>query len=440
MGSREVSMMDEPIPRPRRGGRPGTAVSMDDAIAAIPDRARVFVEGGCGAPTAMLSAMSENRHRWSAMDVVCDYLLEPLPIFANPPEPFRLVSLQPSRAVDAMREVGALATVPSSLRHFARLTEPAGPLPLDVAIVQVSPPGPEGRFSLGVSVGTPVEMIANAPLVIAEVNPTMPYTFGAGELDRDEIDLLVEVEHPLVELPSSPVDATATAIGLLVAGEIADRSVLQFGVGAIPKAVLDALGEHRDLGIHGGMIGDTVIDLYASGALTGAAKTTWPGKMTVGAVLGSTRSFEFANRNPDLLMVPASISHGPLALAAIDRFVAINSAVEVALDGSINAETAGARVLSGPGGQPDYLIGAAESAGGRSIIALPATAGRDGSRSRIVKSLSEGAVVTVARSLADLVVTEFGVARLRGRSLDERADALRAIAHPDLAATLDRAS
>lgn len=429
-------MTDQPIPRPRRSGRAGRSATVKQALAAIADGSRVYVEGGCGAPTGIVEAMAAEHDRWSSLEIVSDYLLEPLRIFDHPTDPFRLLTLQPSRAVDAMRTAGALSTIPSSLRHFARLTEPDGPLPIDAAIIQVSPAGPDGRFSLGVSVGTPVEMIANAPLVIAEVNPRMPYTFGAGELDRDEIDLFVDADHPLVELPPSPVDGTAKVIGGLVAEQISDGSVLQFGVGAIPRAVLDALAGHRDLGIHGGMIGDTVIDLFASGALSGAAKTTWPGKMTVGAVLGSKPSFDFADRNTDLLMVPASISHGPVALSQIHRFVAINSAIEVALDGSINAETAGERVLSGPGGQPDYLIGAAESLGGKSVIALPATAGRDGSRSRIVERLAAGATVTVARSLADIVVTEFGVAMLRGRTLEQRAEALRAIAHPDLRADL----
>ena len=400
-------------------------------MSAIGDGSRIFVGGGCGAPHGLLDAMVDARNRWTTLEILADYLLEPLPVFAHPGQPFRLTSLQPSRAVDGMREAGALATVPSSLRHFARLTGQDGPLPIDVALIHVSPPGPEGRFSLGVGVGTPVEMMANAPLVIAQVNPRMPYTFGAGELDRDEIDLLVDIEQPLVELPGSAVDATAATIGSLVAAEIVDRSVLQFGVGAIPKAVLTALTGHRDLGIHGGMIGDTVVELYRSGALTGTHKSTWPGKMVVGAVLGSASSFEFVDRNPEVLMVPSSISHGPLALGRVDRFVAINSAVEIALDGSINAETAGDRVLSGPGGQPDYLIGAAEAPGGRSIIALPATAGRHGDRSRIVPRLAAGATVTVARSLADMVVTEFGVAHLKGRTLAQRAEALTAIAHPD---------
>lgn len=430
-------MNDEQVARPRHGGRPGKAVTMDQAVAAIDDRSRIFVGGGCGPPNGLLDAMVRARHRWSSLEIVADYLLEPLPVFQYPLEPFRLLSLQPSRAVDGMRDAGALGTIPSSLRHYARLTEPGGPLPIDVALVHVSPPGPDGRFSLGVNVGTPIEMMANAPLVIAQVNPHMPYTYGAAEVDRDEIDLLVEADHPLIELAPNEVDDTAVRIGELVAAEIPDRSVLQFGVGAIPQAVLMALGGHRDLGIHGGMIGDTVVELHRSGALTGAHKSTWPGKMVVGAVIGSAPSFAFADRNPDILMVPASVSHGVMALGRVDRFVAINSAVEVALDGSINAETAGDRVLSGPGGQPDYLIGAAEAAAGRSIIAMPATGGRSGSRSRIVSRLAAGATVTVARSLADIVVTEFGAAHLKGRTLAQRAEALRAIAHPDFRADLD---
>ena len=422
--------MTDPIPRPRVSGRAGASATMSQAMEALGNARRIFVSGGCAAPTAIAEALVEARDRWDRLEVVSDYLLAPLAIFDHPAEPFHLISLQPSRAVDQMRIGGALGSVSSSLRHYAKLTRSDGPLPIDAAVVQVSPPGPDGRLSLGVSVGTPVEIIANAPLVIAEVNPRMPYTFGAGELDRDEIDLLVDVEHDLVELPASTVDATSAKIGELVADEIPDESIIQFGVGAIPKAVLDALHNHRDLGVHGGMIGDEVVGLHKSGAITGATRPTWPGKMVVGAVLGTREVFTFADRNPDLLMVPSAISHGPASLGALDRFVAINSAVEVALDGSINAEMAGERVLSGPGGQPDYVIGAAEAEYGRSIIALPATAGRDGSRSRIVPALAEGVSVTSLRSFADLVITEHGVARLKGRTFAERAEALRAVADP----------
>ncbi len=383
-------MTVDEVPRPRVDGRRGEAATMHQAIEALADCRRIYLAGGCGAPTAVAEALVAERHRWDRLELVTDYLLEPLPVFAHPGEPFHLLSLQPSLAVNGMREAGALGNVPVSLRHFAKLTRPDGALAIDAAVIHVSRPGPEGRFSLGVNVGIPVEMIVNAPLVVAQVNPRMPYTYGAGELDRDEIDLLVDVDHPLVELPPSTVDEVAERIGALVASEVPDQSTIQFGVGAIPKAVLAALGGHRDLGIHGGMIGDEVVALHASGALTGAHKPTWPGKMVVGAVLGGQPSFEFADRNPDLLMVPSTISHGPGALGALDRFVAINSAVEVALDGSVNAEMVGSRVLSGPGGQPDYLIGAAEAANGRSIIALPSTAGRDGSRSRIVSRARGG--------------------------------------------------
>lgn len=431
--------MTDPVlqpPRPRTGGRAGAVATMTQAMDALAGCRRIFVSGGCGAPTAVAEALVDARERWDRLELVSDYLLAPLPVFDHPGEPFHLISLQPSRAVDQMRIGGALGSVSSSLRHYAKLTRADGPLAIDAAVVQVSRPGPDGRFSLGVSVGTPVEIMANAPLVIAEVNPRMPYTFGAGELDRDEIDLLVDVEHALVTLPPSTVDATTASIGRLVADEIPDRSIIQFGVGAIPKAVLDALHGHRDLGVHGGMIGDEVVALHRSGAITGATRPTWPGKMVVGAVLGTEEAFAFADRNPELLMVPSAISHGPAALGALDRFVAVNSAVEVALDGSINAEMAGDRVLSGPGGQPDYLVGAAEAEHGRSIIALPATGGRDGSRSRIVSTFAAGTSVTSLRSFADLVITEHGVARLKGRTFAERAEALRAIADPAHRASL----
>jgi len=420
---------------PRRRNRAGKSASISEAMAAISDHDRVYVSPICSVPLALVDGLVQHRDQWSHIDIVTDYLTEPLAPFAHPHEPFELISLQPSRAVETMREAGALRTVPASYSQFAHLLGPNGPFSIDVALVHVSPQGPEGRFSLGVGVGAALELVRTASLVIAQVNPQMPYTFGAGELERDEIDLLVDVDHPLLELVVPHPDELARTIGGFAAGEIGDGSMLQFGIGAVPESILGALEGRSNLGIHGGMIGDTVIDLVESGALNGANNRLHPGKMVVAGVLGTRRSFDWSHRHPDLLTVPSGYSHGAATLSRVENFVAINSALAIGLDGSVNAETAGGRVLSGPGGQPDFALGASASPSGLSIVAMPSTAAR-GTQSRIVTTLPEGATTTLPRYLVDTVVTEYGVAKLRGLPLEERAAVLQAIAHPDFRAGL----
>lgn len=421
--------LDAELP-PRSRGRDGRSATLVEAMAAIGDGDRVYVSPTCSVPTALVDAMTEARDRWTHIELITDYLVEPLSTFEHPGAPFHLTSLQPSAAVGPMREGGALATVPCTYSQFFSMLRPGGPHPVDVALLHLSEPGPDGKFSLGVGVGTNIEVLRSAPLVIAQVNPQMPYTFGAGEIERDEIDLLVEVDHPLVELAPPKPDETALAIGRHAASLIDDGSVLQFGIGAIPESVLVSLSDRTDLGIHGGMVGDTVIDLVEAGVLTGARKNVDPGKMIVAAVLGTKRSFDWAHRNEAIYTVPSSYSHGAAALGRVERFVGINSALSMASDGSANAETAGERVLSGPGGQPDFALGASLSPSGLSIIAMPSTAA-GGTRSRIVSQLGLGTNTTIPRYLIDAVVTEFGIARLRGLPLEQRPAALASIAHPD---------
>ncbi len=408
---------------------------MSQALDAIADGARVYVCGGAAAPCDIDRAMADERHRWSSLDLVCDRLVAPLAMFDHPNQPFHLTSLQPGPAVDGMRDAGALTTEAVPFSRYGELLAAGGRCPIDVAVIHVSPPGPEGRFSLGVSAATPLAAMAAAPLVIAQVNPRMPYTFGAGELERSEIDLLVDVDHRLVESARAESNPTALLIGSLTASLIPDGAILQIGVGALADAVLTALHGHRDLGIHSGMISDGVIDLSESGALHGTTHPLFPGRMATGLANGTGRLFDFLDRNPAVVTVPASISHGQRTLRALPRFRAVNSAVEVALDGSANGEMIGLRVISGPGGAPDYAEAAAASPDGRYIVTLPATAAR-GKLSRIVGRLAPGVPATVDGRFVSAVVTENGIADLEGLSDEDRAEALRAVADPDLAVVL----
>lgn len=419
-----------PFLAPWRGPREGRTATVEQAVAAIADRSRVFVSQICAVPLTILDELDAQRGRFTRLELLTAYLLEPLRVFDHPHEPFVLTTLQACTAVRAMIDAGACNIVPASLSQWPGLLSAGGALAPDVAIVQVSPPGPDGRFSLGTGTSSGIDVVRSAPLVIAEVNPQMPYTFGAGELTRDHFDLLVDVDHPLPELAPQPIGELERAIAAHVADDIVDGATLQFGIGAIPAAIISLLADRTGLGLHGGMLGDPCIDLVESGAATGARKSIDAGLHVGGEVLGTRRLFDWVHRNESVMTVPARYSHGPANLARIDNFVAINSTVEIALDGSVGAEVAGGRVISGPGGQPDFALGAGLSRGGVSIIGFPATASK-GRTSRIVASLDPAAPVTVPRYLADRVVTEFGVARLKGLDLAQRAEALRAIAHPD---------
>ena len=309
-----------------------------------------------------------------------------------------------------------------------------GPLPADALLVQVSPPGPDGRYSLGTSVGGIVDVVRTAPLVIAQINANVPYTFGAGELAAEEFDWLVELDSEVPQLRRTEPGDIELRIAEHVVSLVPDGATLQFGLGGVPEAIMGLLGERTDLGVHSGLISDGIIGLVESGALTGARKATAPGLIITTEAAGSADFYRWLHRNEAVRLAPASYTHSLLVLAQQHNFVAINSAVQVALDGSVNAESLGGRQISGPGGQPDFAAGA-QLNGGLSVIAMPATAAR-GRVSRIVERLDADAVVTTPRYLADIVVTEHGIARLRGRTLAQRADALRAIVAPQFRAAL----
>jgi 4-hydroxybutyrate CoA-transferase len=415
--------------------RAGRIAPASEAIRAIRDGARVFVSAACSTPFRLLEQLAEARAHFRELEIVVGHLRRPLAVFAHAGAPFRFTTLHPSDVFRGLSDPSAFDVLPCRYSDYGRLFTAGGAYPVDAALVQVSTPGPDGRVSLGVSTGSTLPVVLGAPLVIAQMNPQMPYTFGAGELPRTAFDFLVEADEPLLEVPSSTLDDTSRAIAKHAAGEIPDGATLQFGIGAVPDAILQALRGHRELGLHGGMIGDACIGLVECGALTGARKSFARGLLVAGEVIGSRRLFDWAHRNPLVQMAPPQVSHGPAQLAACPDFVALNSAVEVALDGTVNAESVGSELVSGPGGQPDFAIAASLAAQHRSILAFPSTAAR-GRVSRIVRRIAPEAIATLPRFLADRVVTEYGVARLRGLPLRARAEALARIAHPEFRAML----
>jgi acyl-CoA hydrolase len=311
-----------------------------------------------------------------------------------------------------------------------------GPWAADAVLVHTAPPGSDGRLSLGVSTSYSLPVAREAPLVIAEVNRRMPRTLGDSTIGWDRVQAWVESDAALQPYPSPPVSEVERRIGSHVADVIPDGATLQVGIGAVPEAVAAALDGHRDLAVHSLLV-DAMLPLLERGVITGARKARNPGRMELGEIMGTEALFRWVHENRAVWMAPSTVIHDPAYVAGLDRFVSVNSAIEVDLTGQVNAESLGDRQVAGIGGQFDFVMGASLASGGRSVIALPST-GRGGSVSRIVTRLSAGARVTTPRFLTDSVVTEFGRADLRGLGERARARALIRLAHPRFRDTLER--
>jgi len=347
------------------------------------------------------------------------------------------LSLSSMGAIGALRTIaatGRLGIVPCHVSQVGPMIE-QGLIGCDVAFVQVSPPDANGNHSFGLISDFVHTAVMKARVVIAEVNERVPFTLGDATLPAARIDCAVHVARAPVEVPAARITETDLAIAAIAAGFIEDGAVLQVGIGAVPDAILRLLRDRRDLGVHSGMIGDGLVDLVEAGVITNARKPIDSGVSITGALIGTRRLYDFADRNPKINMRGSTYTHSAAVLARLPRLVTINSAVEVDLTGQVNAEQSGDQYLGGTGGQVDYVRAGSRSPGGRSIMALPATA-RGGNVSRIVAALS--GPVTTARSEVDVVVTEFGAAELKGRTLAARARLLVGIAHPDFREQLEK--
>lgn len=310
-----------------------------------------------------------------------------------------------------------------------------GELRADVVFLQCAPADTAGYHSLGVTADVVLPAARAARVVVAEVNDAMPRTYGQTALHTSMITHAVHTSRPLPELPPATPSTVDNAIAEQVAELVPDRAVLQLGIGRIPQAVAALLADHRDLGVHSGLLGDWVVDLVEAGAVTNAAKRIDVGVNVGGVLLGTRRLYDWADENLALQMRDARYTHGPPVLARHDTLVTVNSAIEIDLTGQVNSETIGAAYPGAVGGQVDYVRAGGSARHGRSILALPATAK---GKSRIVTRLAAG-VVTTPRSDVDTVVTEHGIAHLRGRPLAERARLLAGIADPSVRDDLLRA-
>jgi acyl-CoA hydrolase len=405
----------------------------------VKSNSRVFVSGNAATPTPLLEAMAARKDELEKVELVHMLQLGSDPFLAPEMESrFRRRSLFVGPADREAVNSGRADYVPISLHQVPWLFK-RGVLPLDYALVQVSPPDEFGFVSLGVEIIATKAAVENARRVIALVNQQMPRTLGDTFVHVSKFTAFVEMDFPLPVLPRNGFGEVEAKIGKYVADLIDDGCTLQMGIGAIPDAVLANLTGRQDLGIHTEMISDGVMEALEKGVVTGQRKSLLPGKVVGTFVLGSERLYRFVHNNPLFEMRPADWVNNPFNVARNDNMIAINSALEVDLTGQVCADSLGTRIYSGFGGQLDFVRGAAASNGGRPIIALPSS-GKNATLSRIVPLLKPGAGVVTTRADVHYIVTEYGVAELFGRSLRERAQALITIAHPSFREELSQAA
>lgn len=398
------------------------------ALRPIQSGQRIFVGSGAAEPQLLVNALAERAGSLCDAEVV--HLMT---LGAAPYSDARFAGHLRHNALFIGSNVrGAVASgladyTPCFLSEIPSLMR-AGRLPLDAALIQVAPP--EGGYcSLGVSVDVAKAAVESARYVVAQVNPRMPWTLGDSFVRVEDIDAFVEGPEDLLELPHEDATAASLWIGRFVERLVRDGDTLQLGIGAIPDAVLEALRGKKDLGVHSEMISDGVLDLWRRGVVTGKRKSVHPGKIVASFALGSRELYAALDKNPVFELRPSDQVNDPRLASQNDGLVAVNSALQVDLTGQVCADSIGPRFYSGVGGQVDFIRAAAWSKGGRSIIALPATA-KDGALSRIVPTLIEGSGVVTTRADVDFVVTEYGIASLKGRTVRERAVALIQVAHP----------
>jgi len=417
--------------------RPFEKVTLADAVGRLRPGMKVLLPGGCADPTALLSEILRQADRLAPLTLMTGLRVGDYP-FAAPEYAGRLrcATWHHSPKLAEAQARGDVDFVP--LRYFDTVSvfTEGGEWAPGAVIVHCAPPDGAGYLSLGVSVSYSLVAARRSPLVIAQVNPRMPRTCGNAFLHRSQIDCWAEAEHPLAEYPPTPVGDIERGIGRRVADLVPDGSTVQVGVGSIPQAVMEALAGKRDLGVHSLLV-DHMLPLIASGVINNSRKRLHRGRMDVGEIMGTERLFRWAHDNPMVNMEPSDIVHDPQVVGTLGDFVSVNSAIEVDLLGQVNAESVEGRQVTGIGGQFDFVLGARQAAGGRSVIALPST-GRQGTVSRVVARLPAGARVTTPRFIADYVVTEWGTAALRGKSDAGRARELCRVVHPAFRDSLER--
>ncbi len=405
-------------------------VTADEAVKVIQPGMRVFLTGNCSVPQKTLAALV--RYAQNLEDVeICQALTIGPADYVDPKMEghLRVNTMFISANIRKAVQEGRADFTPVLLSEFPLLFK-HNHLPVDVALIHVSPPDEHGFCSLGIEVGLTKSVADSADIIIAEVNQKMPRTLGDAFLHVSKLNYVIPVDYPLPELAlgSDGDDGIVKKIASYIAELIPNGATMQMGIGAIPDAVLKFLFEKSDLGIHTELFSDGVIDLVEAGVLTNAKKSLHPGKIIAGFILGTKRLYEWVDDNPLIELHPTEYVNDPFVIAQNERMVAVNSAIEVDLTGQVCADSIGPKFYSGVGGQLDFIYGASRSKGGVPVIALPSTAKHF---SRIVSMLKPGAGVVTSRNHVRYVVTEYGVADLYGKTIRQRATALINIAHPD---------
>jgi acyl-CoA hydrolase len=401
----------------------------DEALRCVQSGMRVYIHPGCAEPETLVEALIRRAPQVQDVEIVHMMTMGAAPYVA--PEMaghFRHNAVFIGGNVREAINEGRADYTPIYLSEIEELFE-SGAMPIDVALLELSPPDAHGFCSFGVGVDTSLTAAKCARFVVAQVNDQVPRTYGDSFIHVNDIDAIVESSRPLCTVKTVEITDLHVAIARNVAGLIEDGAVLQTGIGGIPDAVLPFLMDRKDLGIHSELVSNGVIPLIEAGVITGARKNFKPRKIIVGFAIGNKDLFDFVDNNPIFEFHPTAWVNDPMFIARNDKMVAINSALEVDLTGQVCSDSIGNQFYSGIGGQVDFIRGASRSKGGKAIIAISSTA-KNGTISRIKPMLSPGAGVVTSRGLIRYVVTEYGVAYLHGKSIRERAKALIEIAHP----------
>lgn len=411
-------------------------VTAAEAVKVVKSNDRVYVQAAAATPAVLTKALAARASELRNVEV-CHLHTEGDAPYANPDlsDSFHVNSFFIGANVRHTLKAGNGSYTPvflSELPHLFRKKV----LVIDVAFIHVSPPDRHGYCSLGVSVEATLAAIENAKMVIAQVNPQMPRTFGDGILHESEIDYLVAVNEPIFGHEPTPFSKEEEKIGEYIASLIEDRSTLQMGIGSIPNAALSKLTNHKDLGLHTEMFSDGVIDLIESDVINCNYKVTLRGRVLATFLIGSKRLYDFVSDNPFIEMKESSMVNDTARIRKNPKMVAINSAIEVDVTGQVCADSIGANMYSGVGGQMDFIRGASLSEGGKAIIALPSITKRG--ESRIVPYLKQGAGVVSTRSHVQYIITENGIADLYGKTLKQRIDEMVKIAHPTHQENIER--
>ncbi len=415
-------------------------VSPSEAVSLINSGDSIYIQGSTSIPEVLSQALADRGNELKDVTIYAAFAVgrREAP-FCRPEykEAFNVKSLFVANNIRRWLADGYGTTIPAFLGEIPAMFRD-GTLPLDAVFLNVSPPDKDGYCSFGVSADLAVSALECARKVIVQINKAMPYSYGDALVHVSRIDAAVEVDDPLVEVPTAVPTEIDIAIGRHIAELIPDGATLQIGVGGIPNAVLSALKDHQHLGLHTEAMTDGVLPLLESGVIDNSRKTVCPGISVASLALGSKRLYEYMDYRKDLLLKDVAWTNAPFRIARNPKVMAINSAVEVDLTGQICADSVGTRIISGVGGQHDFMYGGSLSEGGQTFIAIPSMTEKG--RSKINPVLAEGAGVVTTRHMVRHVVTEYGVASLRGKSLAERARALIAIAHPSVREELERAA